>query len=163
MKPADQQAAIAAELDYPRTEPRWLVPVGHGVSETAMTGFATEAEANSWAAKCLYQDVGQPQPYDHVAVAPDFLNDLNAMAEAEQTLPDWNDLPLGHNRWRYLDYLAEICGGISRASCATAAQRAEAFLRVIGKWQDTACVHDIQPDGDYGVPTCTKCGSKEAA
>jgi hypothetical protein len=58
--------------------------------------------------------------------------DLNAMHEAEKILPA---LP-------YLYRLQEICGGrmehsgdLSKIIKATAAQRAEAFLRTIGKWE----------------------------
>ena len=61
---------------------------------------------------------------------PDYLNDLNAMHEAEKVLgeiysiesceyDDWLRSTIGHDeKWR-----------------ATAAQRAEAFLRAIGKWE----------------------------
>jgi hypothetical protein len=64
---------------------------------------------------------------------PDYLNDLNAMHEAEKVLTEsqrsifmyqlygekvtWNDWPRIHS---------------------TAAQRAEAFLRTIGKWEESA-------------------------
>ena len=64
---------------------------------------------------------------------PDYLNDLNAMHEAEKVLTKsqrsifmyqlygekvtWNDWPRVHS---------------------TAAQRAEAFLRTIGKWEQSA-------------------------
>ena len=52
---------------------------------------------------------------------PDYLNDLNAMHEAEQTLD-------GNQRLPYLVLLQGHC-------FPTAAQRAEAFLRTIGKWK----------------------------
>lgn len=65
------------------------------------------------------------------------LDDLNAMHEAEKTLT--------HDQWRI--YLGFIMGErtipklasmeeFHRAWNATAAQRAEAFLRTIGKWRD---------------------------
>ena len=60
---------------------------------------------------------------------PDYPNDLNAMHEAEETLGSY--IP---SFMRYLDTLKDIsplCG-----VRATAAQRAEAFLRTIGKWED---------------------------
>jgi hypothetical protein len=66
---------------------------------------------------------------------PDFLNDLNAMHEAEETLQESQrvtysnelyDLAVEHQlktgKWSYLSM--------------TAAQRAEAFLRTIGKWEE---------------------------
>lgn len=62
----------------------------------------------------------------------DPLNDLNAMHEAEKMITDW---------WSYSDWLQKIADtGASYDRDliqATAAQRAEAFLRTIGKWKDT--------------------------
>jgi hypothetical protein len=67
---------------------------------------------------------------------PDYLNDLNAMHEAEKTMTDeqfWPD---------YYDHLAGITTrhryGQRPIICATAAQRAEAFLRTVGKWQEAS-------------------------
>lgn len=63
---------------------------------------------------------------------PAYLNDLNAMHEAEKmlTTEQWGD---------YADWLRKIASGMSgmiekRQIHATAAQRAEAFLRTVGKW-----------------------------
>ena len=60
---------------------------------------------------------------------PDYLNDLNAMHEAEKvlTLPE---------RRKYRKTLLGHCEPASIAIHATAAQRAEAFLRTLGKWED---------------------------
>lgn len=57
---------------------------------------------------------------------PDYLNDLNAMHEAEEHLhgEDWA---------RYFESLQRK--GKATGVRATAAQRAEAFLRTIGKWE----------------------------
>jgi hypothetical protein len=63
---------------------------------------------------------------------PDYLNDLNEMNEAEKVL-------LKDVR-KYLDYcgrLVLICGGSHDALFATAAQRAEVFLRTLGLWVET--------------------------
>jgi hypothetical protein len=70
---------------------------------------------------------------------PDYLNDLNAMHDAEKVLGILE-------RGTYQNILGLACGGIReddgghfvshRESIhATAAQRAEAFLRTIGKWR----------------------------
>jgi len=71
------------------------------------------------------------------ASVPDYLSDLNAMHEAEKTL---NELSWMH----YLRNLAEIVRKpkqceiqISQYVHANAAQRAEAFLRTINKWEET--------------------------
>ena len=61
---------------------------------------------------------------------PDYLNDLNAMHEAEKVLV--------RLQWvSYLRRLQTLCDeSVSWPIHATAAQRAEAFLRTIGKWEE---------------------------
>lgn len=73
---------------------------------------------------------------------PYYLSDLNAMHEAEKTLKDWN---------KYVCMIAKVIVGDTRPKAsgndyhvatsviihATAAQRAEAFLRTIGKWENS--------------------------
>lgn len=79
-----------------------------------------------------------------VMVLPDYCCDLNAMHEVEQTLE-------GDLRWDYLEHLSGVTYATDieereprmlesewRSMCATARQRAEAFLRVIGKWPTPA-------------------------
>jgi hypothetical protein len=58
---------------------------------------------------------------------PDYLKDLNDMHEAEKVL---NNV----QRERYRTELVYMHAG--RDVFATSAQRAEAFLRTIGKWED---------------------------
>lgn len=82
---------------------------------------------------------GQPFKACGVKDLPDYLNDLNAMHEAEKMLV---------NDGRSADYnfhLKRLCTvdyqqgkhTYPRPWHATAAQRAEAFLRTIGKWSDS--------------------------
>lgn len=62
-------------------------------------------------------------------VLPDYLNDLNAMHDAEKALG------LSYDRWTR--ELRAICERDRRCiESATASQRAEAFLRTIGKWEE---------------------------
>jgi hypothetical protein len=65
---------------------------------------------------------------------PDHLNDLNAMHEAEKVM----------TRNQRVNFVSKLCGIVGvkwKATShfdsihATAAQRAEAFLRTIGKWE----------------------------
>jgi len=56
----------------------------------------------------------------------DYCNDLNAMHEAE------NEIIKNHNLWTNYFYYV----GATIALHATARQRAEAFLRTIGKWEE---------------------------
>jgi hypothetical protein len=60
---------------------------------------------------------------------PDYLNDLNAMHEAENILSS--------EKWQrrdYIDYLSEDDQWLHVHS--TAAQRAEAFLRTLNLWEN---------------------------
>jgi hypothetical protein len=63
-------------------------------------------------------------------IVPDYCNDLNAMHEAEKIFD--NAL--------YCRYIDELCTqaikGKNSMYLATAAQRAEAFLKTIGKWKE---------------------------
>ena len=59
---------------------------------------------------------------------PDYCNDLNAMHEAEKML----------NKEQWVAYGRELSRlNVFPMVHATAAQRAEAFLRTLGKWEDT--------------------------
>ena len=67
---------------------------------------------------------------------PDYLNDLNAMNSA--VLQKFNGP--AHEGWAFIDNLRVACG-IPHSSacmalvCATASQRAEAFLRTLNLWK----------------------------
>lgn len=63
---------------------------------------------------------------------PDYLNDLNAMHEAEKVL----DLGQRTSFIRDLVRLLGVTSAEFRFVHATAAQRAEAFLRTISRWED---------------------------
>lgn len=92
------------------------------------------------------QNKVEPQYAD---IAPDYLNDLNAMHEAEKVLnaneyakyaellsrvhPTYCTLVLDRHEPRE-DFYCETFSLIH----ATAAQRAEAFLRTIGKWEESS-------------------------
>ena len=66
---------------------------------------------------------------------PDYLNDLNAMHEAEQVLHGQLSL-----WWNYMDALEKASVEFNQLGCgshihATAAQRAEAFLKTLNLWK----------------------------
>lgn len=88
----------------------------------------------------IYLHDGDHAPSDYVFATdlPDYLNDLNAMHDAEKalTVQQWP---------RYREELRTAVLGVVYGSVsqwckadlhATAAQRAEAYLRTIGKWVD---------------------------
>jgi hypothetical protein len=78
---------------------------------------------------------------------PDYLNSLDAMHEAEKVIQDW---------WAYSDHLHEISYTQKPHDQdlihSTAAQRAEAFLRTLGLWQDEDGDADNADDTNYMVP-----------
>jgi hypothetical protein len=68
---------------------------------------------------------------------PEYLTDLNAMHEAEGTL-NWDE-QASTQADEYRMALTTICGhDRDLIHVATASQRAEAFLKTIGKWDDKA-------------------------
>jgi len=72
---------------------------------------------------------------------PDYLNDLNAMHEAETTvrLNQFQAVDYPHNVFKVvtdLEWKGDMGYFFPMVIRATAAQRAEAFLRTIGKWVD---------------------------
>lgn len=79
---------------------------------------------------------------------PNYCNDLNAMHEAEKVLDGVHSWNGEEHHWSAEEaYMGHITDIIARDSgqktsddwqflCATARQRAEAFLRTLGKWEE---------------------------
>ena len=84
------------------------------------------AEACGWTTKHKGLWVERLQTY---AALPDYLNDLNAMHDAEKVLTR-EQIEI------YCEHLNPKNYGIWWGIHATASQRAEAFLRTIGKWEE---------------------------
>ena len=89
------------------------------------------AEACGWTpspdGRYTQDPAGLRGPLYRVQDLPDYLSDLNAMHEAEKVL---TVKQMSHYS------LIGLKGSISAAVHSTAAQRAEAFLKTIGKWED---------------------------
>jgi hypothetical protein len=64
----------------------------------------------------------------------DWCNDLNAMHEAEKVLAPKNWDRFSEKWWDYYHHLLD--GDVQKTIHATARQRAEAFLRTLGKWEE---------------------------
>lgn len=61
---------------------------------------------------------------------PNYLNDLNAMHDAENVLTN-------EQWWLFVEFLTEIRGGgVALCISATAAQRAKAFLKTLSLWTE---------------------------
>ena len=67
--------------------------------------------------------------FESMYALPNYCGDINAIHEAIISKS-------GEFRLRYRNELAEICGA-QHYHDATARQRAEAFLRTIGKWEES--------------------------
>jgi len=65
---------------------------------------------------------------------PDYLNDLNAMHEAEKLLTGYDSATGDSQYGRYITGLQQITNW-NRVPCATAAQRAEALLKTLNLWK----------------------------
>ena len=95
----------------------------------------TIAEACGWRCTAAFKEAVaywvRPNGMDHeTEFIPDYLNDLNAMHEAEKVLK-------GGMRSTYDAELTLICSrDYNFIWESTATQRAEAFLRTIGKWEE---------------------------
>lgn len=101
MKPEEQRIAIAEACGWVKHEKfhRWYSP-----------------NANEAITHCQ-------------ASLPDYLNDLNAMREAEATIR--------HDSYRWGIYVTrELPRASQDITHATASQRAEAFLKTLGLWED---------------------------
>lgn len=82
--------------------------------------------------KLMCPEYGWPQqPHD----LPDYLTDLNAMHEAEKALTSVQ-------YWQYVEWCEKLVklnhvDYVAHSTSATAAQRAEAFLRALNLWDDS--------------------------
>lgn len=115
---------------------------------------AAIAEACGWTdigeCTCGFKLRGYPPEYSaHRKHIPNYCSDLNAMHEAEKVLDGVHSWNGEEHHWNAEEaYMGHITNIIVRNSgqkisddwqlvCATARQRAEAFLRTLGKWEAT--------------------------
>jgi hypothetical protein len=89
-----------------------------------------ENHDQGWGKPNIYDD-DEPLVYWHAHELPNYLNDLNAMHEAEKSL-------LLKKQMLYQGMIGKVtgnkCPALFRQIHATAAQRAEAFLRALNLW-----------------------------
>ena len=82
-----------------------------------------------WTGELHGKPIGEQGPFCEL---PDYLNDLNAMHEAEKTLSD-NQLFVMSRQLQHITRSIVIGVAVMTAS---ATQRAEAFLKTIDKWEE---------------------------
>jgi hypothetical protein len=115
MTPEEQRIAIAEACGW--TVKRWTD--GEGNSVVGLLPPGVEKTSSS---------------FRH---SPDYLNDLNAMHDAEKVL-DVNIESENSPRYEYSRQVYRIVESRRQPFRSTAAQRAEAFLRTLGKWEESA-------------------------
>lgn len=121
MNPDKQRIAIAEACGWRAARPIYPGAAGlwHIIGPNGLASHVYDTEAFAWAA----------------ADIPDYLSDLNAMHEAEKVLTD--EQSYGYGCWLGKNTVGRTTGEWQKAIFgATAAQRAEAFLRTLGKWED---------------------------
>lgn len=137
MKEEEQKRAIAEAVNF---DLYVIVKTGYYYRPNA-SGYTSDIR-DAW--KLPYEEAKKYEMYagrDDVSVnekvliekapLPDYLNDLNAMDEIEGTLPQTK------HYYPYYENLYSITGACMAFGLrATASQRAEAFLRAIGKWKE---------------------------
>lgn len=74
----------------------------------------------------LQRWMGRKNKHEALQDTPNYCTDLNAMHEAEQRL----------TKEQSDDYVARLFDSCYESTFATARQRAEAFLRTLGKWEE---------------------------
>lgn len=73
---------------------------------------------------------------DNLGCCPDYCNDLNVMHEVENRMTDDEHLRFRNALWLLIIRTTQFPHHVSRnVHSATARQRAEAYLRTIGKWR----------------------------
>jgi hypothetical protein len=100
------------------------------------------AEACGWHSmdyKSALGIMGMKGPLRGFMLVPDYLNDLNAMHEAEKVLTEKQIRSYAFTLAQVLDTAPTVDLDDQFLNIhATAAQRAEAFLRTVGKWKEEA-------------------------
>jgi len=87
----------------------------------------------SWTHKNGYK---RKRKLNFLDVIPDYLNDLNSMHEIEKKLIEDNKYfsnEDGYGGTNYIDRLINICGNYEKAYHANSRERADAYLKLIGK------------------------------
>ena len=120
MTPEQMRIAIAEECGWRCCKADYNIALKlHKFPPTSLVGVAPWAGAH----------IDGSEDY-HFHLLPNYPNNLNAMHEAEKVLTQ-------QQRFIFYTYLMACCNTseIKNLIHATAPQRAEAFLRTVGKWK----------------------------
>lgn len=97
--------------------------------------YDEKPKGNCWEAWNDPHGCGLDEKYDE-AYPPNYLSDLNAMHGAWESLSFPQQAAFAEKLHAVMGLDGNICGWIKLIG-ATAEQRAEAFLKTIGKWEDS--------------------------
>lgn len=142
MKTEQQQIAIAEACGWtftkqPRSNMMSQIPAWHLTSPTGEMQCGKDVWFDThYGKESVYRAFqGDLVDYLNDCGVPDYLNDLNAMHEAEKRLSS-------HQRYLYIKRLgfndgpqARVWNGGMHGYDSTAAQRAEAFLKTLNLWK----------------------------
>ena len=126
MNPEKQRIAIAEACNI---QTKYWNAIYNNHGRVSRVTFKTKQGADNY----TFNELGVEE-FINLDALPDYLNDLNAMHEAEKGLPL-------EKIGRYVCYLTSITNavdsthGYSRAILSTAPQRAEAFLKTLNLWE----------------------------
>jgi hypothetical protein len=95
-------------------------------------GWKSKEETNG--SPWLWWRIGKDGRMESTINASNYCTDLNAMHEAEKLLAPKNWDRFSEKWWDYYHQLVD--GDVCKTIHATARQRAEAFLRTLGKWEE---------------------------
>jgi hypothetical protein len=132
MSPEAQRIAIATACG--KNPYRWFFYYGHENGSDRSDLYESVKEAGE--ARCLYHDTA---PVKRMVFTPDYPNSLDDMHEAEKVLSNSQVEDYSRQLQLILDSRCRTCDFATYPSDyawhATAAQRAEAFLKCLGLWQ----------------------------
>ena len=96
---------------------------------------AAIADVCGWVPDCD-RGICWDQNGNAIITCPKYCADLNAMHEAEKVLAPKNWNRFSEKWWNYYHHCLDLNGDAHKTIHATARQRAEAFLRTLGKWEE---------------------------
>lgn len=131
MNPKEQRLAIAKVCGW-----SWMTKYGSSTSQH-FNKYSEDSIRELKLIGFIEGQHGEPELSDIYGIdsVPDYLNDLNAMHQVEKKLQG-----VGYDWTQYSEYCRQIYDITKRDGqhpySATAAQRAEAFLKTLNLWKD---------------------------
>lgn len=127
MDPIEQQIAIAEACG-------WIPHPDNSKRENSIKSWHKGKVGNT---ECRFLEETRESCWGTTKGLPNYLNDLNAMHEAENAIMTGDLMDTTSIQYRYSHYLYNVVVPSNRQPFrAKASQRAEAFLKTLGLWKD---------------------------